>query len=691
MLVGDVDDPAEREAEHVARRVGRAERISGIRAPASTGVAVSPRLERRIDAAQGAGAPLSGGVRHAMERSLGADLGAVRIHADGESAQLSRALQAKAFTTGSDVFMAEGRYAPGTSEGRELLAHELAHVVQQTGAIQRVPSLIQRVPDPSTVNWGSAGNLVPSGSGALGGVVFMTVGNDHVAIKPGKGSAASALFAEDVLGTVGDTQTTESAAVRKADPAFAPILNRIRSEAASAATPGTPAARFAQRWGEPDFIKHYVGADYFLVQKSMLSPDLGTAQKPAAQNQEFSDTYKTDPLKILQDVAFLESVGRTLVADILIGNADRLESINGGNFFVLGTSKVGAIDNESFFPSQKLLADYFASQRGSAFAEATDDNSQRRFPKGEPMHRHWVEYLVGGGPGLETAAPVSNVREMYDRLDRWIQYSFMSVFTKMAHVTKEPAAYAVDQQRLATMNAAGLPVRAQENVQAQDIAASAQWIAVRDAIRRGFADGMQRLHHNLTGTRGRQMRLRFLALQHQYGESENMDFGAFEVRAAYLTARHAGKSDKEAFELAARKAEVKVTDKVARVIAATVTYGYLTRQGASRLSVALSELTVPEQESLVHVRPGVRKTFAKLPLLGSGNKWDDNYERLRGRLLRRLLDALDAEDLTNKTVRTSAAFKQCLDDANWARGVLTKHGADGGARSVAVWTHFNVP
>lgn len=275
------------------------------------------------------------------------------------------------------------------------------------------------------------------------------------------------------------------------------------------------------------------------------------------------------------------------------------------------------------------------------------------------MHRHWVEYLVGGGPGLETAAPVSNVREMYDRLDRWNQYSFMSVFTKMAHATKEPAAYAVDQQRLATMNAAGLPVRAQKNVQAQDIAASAQWITVRDAIRRGFADGMQRLHHNLTGTRGRQMRLRFLALQHQYGESENMDFGAFEGRAAYITARHAGKSDKDAFELAARKAEVKVTDKVARVIAATATYGYLTRQGASRLSVALSELTVDEQKSIVHVRPGVLKTFAQGP---AARFWEQVGPQVRApprSAFEAAPGALDAEDLTNKTVRTSAAYKQC--------------------------------
>ena len=68
-----------------------------------------------------------------MEPRFGADFGGVRIHAGAESASLNRQISAQAFTHAQDIYMGEGRYAPGTTAGNRLLAHELAHVVQQTG------------------------------------------------------------------------------------------------------------------------------------------------------------------------------------------------------------------------------------------------------------------------------------------------------------------------------------------------------------------------------------------------------------------------------------------------------------------------------------------------------------------------------------------------------------------------------
>jgi len=58
-------------------------------------------------------------------------LTAVTVHTDGQSDQLNQALQAKAFTTGQDIFFQAGAYEPGSQAGQELLAHELTHVVQQ--------------------------------------------------------------------------------------------------------------------------------------------------------------------------------------------------------------------------------------------------------------------------------------------------------------------------------------------------------------------------------------------------------------------------------------------------------------------------------------------------------------------------------------------------------------------------------
>jgi hypothetical protein len=75
--------------------------------------------------------PLESGVRTRMETAFGHSFSGVRVHADGGAAQLSSGLNARAFTIGSDVAFAAGEYKPGTLIGDALIAHELAHVIQQ--------------------------------------------------------------------------------------------------------------------------------------------------------------------------------------------------------------------------------------------------------------------------------------------------------------------------------------------------------------------------------------------------------------------------------------------------------------------------------------------------------------------------------------------------------------------------------
>ncbi len=93
---------------------------------------LEPEIGAAIDARRGGGAPLAEPVRAEMEGHLGIDLSAVRVHTDNAAASLNRAVQAEAFTTGTDVFFAPGRFDPSSSAGRGLLAHELTHVVQQS-------------------------------------------------------------------------------------------------------------------------------------------------------------------------------------------------------------------------------------------------------------------------------------------------------------------------------------------------------------------------------------------------------------------------------------------------------------------------------------------------------------------------------------------------------------------------------
>src|SRR5215207_509384 len=92
----------------------------------------------------GGGEPLPASVRADFEPRFGYDFGEVRVHAGGEAAEAARSVNALAFTTGRDVVFAAGQFAPETQGGRWLLAHELAHVVQQgqgraTGLQRREP------------------------------------------------------------------------------------------------------------------------------------------------------------------------------------------------------------------------------------------------------------------------------------------------------------------------------------------------------------------------------------------------------------------------------------------------------------------------------------------------------------------------------------------------------------------------
>jgi hypothetical protein len=92
-----------------------------------------PEMVGEVQRRKSSGSELGGDARKNLENHFGADLGSVRVHTGGEAAELSRELNAQAFTVGSDIFMGEGKFDPTSSEGQGLLAHELTHVGQQTG------------------------------------------------------------------------------------------------------------------------------------------------------------------------------------------------------------------------------------------------------------------------------------------------------------------------------------------------------------------------------------------------------------------------------------------------------------------------------------------------------------------------------------------------------------------------------
>jgi hypothetical protein len=97
-VVNEPDDPCEREADLVAKRI--------------------------------ASVPFPQRTSYSEVWESAADLGQVRIHRDHEAHYAAKAINARAFTTGRDIFFREGQYSPDTLDGRHLLAHELAHVMQ---------------------------------------------------------------------------------------------------------------------------------------------------------------------------------------------------------------------------------------------------------------------------------------------------------------------------------------------------------------------------------------------------------------------------------------------------------------------------------------------------------------------------------------------------------------------------------
>jgi hypothetical protein len=108
---------------------------------------VHPDVEAAIAAASGRGNQLHNGVAERVGGSYGQPLGDVRVHHDDHAAALSRAVSARAFTVGRDIFFGAGEYRPDSSGGRELLAHELAHVVQQRGAPNAGPLMVSQPGD----------------------------------------------------------------------------------------------------------------------------------------------------------------------------------------------------------------------------------------------------------------------------------------------------------------------------------------------------------------------------------------------------------------------------------------------------------------------------------------------------------------------------------------------------------------
>jgi hypothetical protein len=124
------------------------------------------RLDREIAQAiadrRGRGRELDADAQAELGRAMGEDFSDVRVHDDAHAHELSRSVSAEAFTTGSDVFFQSGRYDPGSSAGRKLLAHELVHVTQQRGAAPASEMTVSEPGDAAEVEASEVAHKVSS-------------------------------------------------------------------------------------------------------------------------------------------------------------------------------------------------------------------------------------------------------------------------------------------------------------------------------------------------------------------------------------------------------------------------------------------------------------------------------------------------------------------------------------------------
>lgn len=185
LVIGPADDPLEREADHAADLVVSGQGPRMLHAAATRGARRGGPGGARASvgrALASPGAPLDGPVRQAMERRFGHDFARVRVHRGGDAERSAHELSARAYTVGQDVVFGTGQYAPGTDLGRRLLAHELAHVVQQSGGTIRRQVRVGGLPPTAEVDFDALADQVYEAMKGSGTFLGLGWGTDEEAV-----------------------------------------------------------------------------------------------------------------------------------------------------------------------------------------------------------------------------------------------------------------------------------------------------------------------------------------------------------------------------------------------------------------------------------------------------------------------------------------------------------------------------
>ena len=391
--VGAVDDPLEREADAIAARVlqrlarpdgdavaqpneaamghtaidhdqaatGRIRRAGDSRDDAGHGLdggPAAPEIARRVERSVGGGRPLDHEVRSRMEHGFGADFSNVRIHADGEADRISRSLNARAFTTGSDIYFSSGAYQPASSSGQELLAHELTHTLQQRSSrVQRsaVPAAqvsddrdrpvrrwdlrqgvdISKAQRIRTIPTGQAVFMLDDGSG------------EEIVVKAEDYPMGLMKLATLVHRSVHDVEVIDAHPLGDAEKQKLltkiadPTVTADPSWAALGATPRW--AKFNQAGLPPEQHARQMHAEQ-ITPLALNAQVFATGTDAKAQ---VADRSRSGFRTLAQSPKYMRQLGAAAAADLFLGNADRVSAnvTNLGNWMVEANERIQLIDN----------------------------------------------------------------------------------------------------------------------------------------------------------------------------------------------------------------------------------------------------------------------------------------------------------------------------------------------------------
>ena len=134
----NIDNPEQEAKEEIqTKSFGSSRKSSSLQLKSSqSSSGASSNFESELKSSKGGGAPLTDSTRSFMENKFDADFGGVKIHTGDKASQMSSQINAQAFTHGNDIYFNEGKYDPGSSQGKSLIAHELTHTVQQGASVQ---------------------------------------------------------------------------------------------------------------------------------------------------------------------------------------------------------------------------------------------------------------------------------------------------------------------------------------------------------------------------------------------------------------------------------------------------------------------------------------------------------------------------------------------------------------------------